>query len=35
MTVIADGHGEDVHSVHVGGGVAFVAEGRLRELPPG
>ncbi|WP_030711941.1 hypothetical protein [Streptomyces sp. NRRL F-2580] len=27
--------GEDVRSVRVGGGVAFVAEGRLRELPPG
>lgn len=35
MTVTADGHGEDVRSVRVGGGVAFVAEGRLRELPPG
>ncbi|MFD9517525.1 PhzF family phenazine biosynthesis protein [Streptomyces sp. NPDC059979] len=34
MTVSADGPGEDIRSVRVGGGVAFVAEGRLHELPP-
>ncbi|MEJ8640348.1 hypothetical protein WKI68_00730 [Streptomyces sp. MS1.HAVA.3] len=33
MTVSADGRGEDIRSVRVGGGVAFVAEGRLHELP--
>ncbi|GAA2641106.1 MULTISPECIES: PhzF family phenazine biosynthesis protein [Streptomyces] len=34
MTVSADGHGRDIRSVRVGGGVALVGEGRLRELPP-
>ncbi len=34
MTVSADGDGRDIHSVHVGGGVALVAEGRLHALPP-
>ncbi|MFJ3965586.1 PhzF family phenazine biosynthesis protein [Streptomyces sp. NPDC090036] len=34
MTISADGHGRDIRSVHVGGGVALVAEGRLHELPP-
>lgn len=33
MTISADGQGEDVRSVKVGGEVAFVAEGRLQELP--
>ncbi|MGW6980531.1 PhzF family phenazine biosynthesis protein [Streptomyces sp. NPDC054932] len=34
MTISADGHGRDIGPVRVGGGVALVAEGRLRELPP-
>ncbi|MGR4881104.1 PhzF family phenazine biosynthesis protein [Streptomyces sp. LARHCF249] len=34
MTVSADGHGRDIRSVRVGGSVAFVADGRLHELPP-
>ncbi|QES58478.1 PhzF family phenazine biosynthesis protein [Streptomyces venezuelae] len=34
MTVSADGHGHAIRSVCVGGGVALVGEGRLRELPP-
>ncbi|MFD3466211.1 PhzF family phenazine biosynthesis protein [Streptomyces sp. NPDC058682] len=34
MTVSAAGHGRDIRSVRVGGGVALVGEGRLRELPP-
>ncbi|MFB7463556.1 PhzF family phenazine biosynthesis protein [Streptomyces sp. NPDC056224] len=34
MTVSAEGHGQDIRSVRVGGGVAFVAEGALHELPP-
>ncbi|MFJ1567346.1 PhzF family phenazine biosynthesis protein [Streptomyces erythrochromogenes] len=33
MTVSAAGRGVDVRAVRVGGEVAFVAEGRLRELP--
>ncbi|MFD9080038.1 PhzF family phenazine biosynthesis protein [Streptomyces erythrochromogenes] len=33
MTVSAAGSGTDVRAVRVGGEVAFVAEGRLRELP--
>ncbi|MFI5689105.1 PhzF family phenazine biosynthesis protein [Streptomyces sp. NPDC051636] len=33
MTISADGQGEDIRSVKVGGEVAFVAEGRLQELP--
>ncbi|MEV7560486.1 PhzF family phenazine biosynthesis protein [Streptomyces sp. NPDC089795] len=34
MTVSADGHGRDIGPVRVGGGVALVGEGHLRELPP-
>ncbi|MFJ6482364.1 MULTISPECIES: PhzF family phenazine biosynthesis protein [unclassified Streptomyces] len=34
MTVSADGHGREIRTVRVGGGVALVGEGRLRELPP-
>lgn len=34
MTVSADGHGRDIRRVRVGGGVALVGEGHLRELPP-
>ncbi|WP_371589645.1 PhzF family phenazine biosynthesis protein [Streptomyces virginiae] len=34
MTVSADGHGRDIRPVRVGGGVALVGEGHLRELPP-
>lgn len=34
MAVSADGHGQDIRSVRVGGTVAFVADGRLHELPP-
>ncbi|MEU9303412.1 PhzF family phenazine biosynthesis protein [Streptomyces sp. NPDC048269] len=34
MTVSAEGDGQDIRSVCVGGGVAFVAEGHLHELPP-
>ncbi|MGW1616660.1 PhzF family phenazine biosynthesis protein [Streptomyces sp. NPDC002285] len=33
MTISAHGHGEDIHSVRVGGEVAFVGEGRLEVLP--
>ncbi|MGW7041401.1 PhzF family phenazine biosynthesis protein [Streptomyces avermitilis] len=33
MTISAHGQGQDIHSVTVGGDVAFVAEGHLRELP--
>ncbi|PWK64192.1 PhzF family phenazine biosynthesis protein [Streptomyces sp. CG 926] len=33
MTVSADGHGRDIRPVRVGGGVALVGEGHLRELP--
>jgi len=33
MTIGAHGHGEDIHSVRVGGEVAFVGEGRLEVLP--
>ncbi|MFE5676840.1 PhzF family phenazine biosynthesis protein [Streptomyces erythrochromogenes] len=33
MTVSAAGSGTDIRAVRVGGEVAFVAEGRLRELP--
>ncbi|MCX5233359.1 PhzF family phenazine biosynthesis protein [Streptomyces sp. NBC_00233] len=33
MTISADGQGEDIRSVKVGGEVAFVAEGLLQELP--
>ncbi|MBT2449283.1 PhzF family phenazine biosynthesis protein [Streptomyces sp. ISL-43] len=34
MTVSAEGRDQDIRSVRVGGGVAFVAEGHLHELPP-
>lgn len=34
MTVSADGHGRDISSVRVGGGVVLVADGCLHELPP-
>ncbi|MFG2986292.1 PhzF family phenazine biosynthesis protein [Streptomyces sp. NPDC048258] len=34
MTISAEGDGQDIGSVRVGGGVAFVAEGHLRQLPP-
>jgi PhzF family phenazine biosynthesis protein len=33
MTISAHGHGEEIHSVRVGGEVAFVGEGRLKVLP--
>ncbi|KRD23339.1 MULTISPECIES: PhzF family phenazine biosynthesis protein [unclassified Streptomyces] len=33
MTISAHGEGQDIRSVTVGGEVAFVAEGHLRELP--
>ncbi|MFE7402964.1 PhzF family phenazine biosynthesis protein [Streptomyces sp. NPDC057557] len=33
MTISTHGHGEDIHSVRVGGEVAFVGEGRLEVLP--
>ncbi|MER6425364.1 PhzF family phenazine biosynthesis protein [Streptomyces sp. NPDC001137] len=33
MAISAHGEGQDIHSVTVGGEVAFVAEGHLRELP--
>lgn len=33
MTISAHGHGDDIHSVRVGGEAALVGEGRLQVLP--